>query len=212
MVLFRNYKPADESIEVVECKVWEAGRATSATPQFFAGMRIGLQDYVDGGMGCNNPTRLLLKEVESEQEADSEENVISNVGCVVSVGTGHPDVIAFQQPPKRTLGSFTGFSSPGIITDDLIKVMHDMSVDCETIHEAMIPKFKRARRLDAYFRFNVEQGMQPIGLAEGEKLADVEAQTKAYLSKGVPKGKVEKLAQLMVTLKAEREDGNPSFL
>ena len=59
-VLFRSY----QSQEIHSgCKIWEAAQATSATPTFFNHIEIGnKQPFIDGGLGYNNPSKLLLKE------------------------------------------------------------------------------------------------------------------------------------------------------
>ena len=58
-VLFRTY----QSREIhPDCKIWEAARATSATPTLFKRIEIGGQPFIDGGLGHNNPSRLLLDE------------------------------------------------------------------------------------------------------------------------------------------------------
>jgi patatin-like phospholipase/acyl hydrolase len=36
-------------------KIWEAARATTAAPTYFPRMKLGKHDYVDGGLGYNNP-------------------------------------------------------------------------------------------------------------------------------------------------------------
>ncbi|KAJ7106876.1 acyl transferase/acyl hydrolase/lysophospholipase, partial [Mycena crocata] len=60
-VLFRSYDSPQEP--AIDCAIWEAARATSATPQLFKPIEIwnGVrkQRYVDGGIGNNNPTSLV---------------------------------------------------------------------------------------------------------------------------------------------------------
>jgi patatin-like phospholipase/acyl hydrolase len=59
-VLFRTYQSREMHLD---CKIWEAARATSAAPTFFKRIEIGReQPFIDGGLGRNNPSRLLLDE------------------------------------------------------------------------------------------------------------------------------------------------------
>jgi patatin-like phospholipase/acyl hydrolase len=41
-----------------DCMIWQAARATCAAPTYFRRMKIGKWEYVDGGLGFNNPTLL----------------------------------------------------------------------------------------------------------------------------------------------------------
>ncbi len=50
-----------------DCKIWEAGRATTATPKIFKAMMIvGLggisSSYIDAGLGHNNPSKEVREE------------------------------------------------------------------------------------------------------------------------------------------------------
>jgi patatin-like phospholipase/acyl hydrolase len=36
-------------------KIWEAARATTAAPTYFPRMQLGDRQYIDGGIGYNNP-------------------------------------------------------------------------------------------------------------------------------------------------------------
>ncbi|KIM42400.1 hypothetical protein M413DRAFT_43952, partial [Hebeloma cylindrosporum] len=56
-VFFRSY-PSRETHS--GCKIWEAARATSAAPTFFKRIEIGrAQPFIDGGLGRNNPSRVV---------------------------------------------------------------------------------------------------------------------------------------------------------
>jgi len=59
-MLFRSYKSHETH---PECKIWEAARATSAAPTFFKRIEIGrAQPFIDGGVGRNNPSWVVLDE------------------------------------------------------------------------------------------------------------------------------------------------------
>jgi len=145
------------------CKIWQAARATSAAPTFFKRIKIGRkQEYIDGGMGCNNPSEVVLDEAK----------VLFGdrpIGCLVSIGAGQPEVIGIKKP-----GFFQQF-----IPTDVINALKDTATDCNTTHQATSGRF--ANLPNTYFRLNVEQGMQGIKLSEWEKLSIVEAHTAQYL-------------------------------
>ena len=63
-VLLRTYHSASVPVEYT---IWEATRATSAVPTFFPPTKFRNPTgggFIDGGIGCNNPTETLIKEAE----------------------------------------------------------------------------------------------------------------------------------------------------
>ena len=161
-VLFRSYQSQETHSG---CKIWEAARATSAAPTFFKHIEIGnKQPFIDGGIGCNNPSKLVLKEAQVAFPAQK-------IGCLVSIGTGQAQVISIGTP---------GFFQQ-IVPTDVIDALKAISTDCEATHEDMLLLFANSPNI--YFRINVEQGMQGIKLSEWGKMANVEAHTMQYLKK-----------------------------
>jgi predicted acylesterase/phospholipase RssA len=162
-VLFRSYQSQETHSG---CKIWEAARATSAIPIFFKRIEIGnKQPFIDGGLGRNNPSKLLLKEAKVVFPTHQ-------IGCLVSIGTGQAEVISIRTP---------GFFQ-WIVPTDVIDALKAISTDCEATHEEMSLLFENSPNI--YFRINVEQGMQGIKLSEWEKMANVEAHTMQYLKEG----------------------------
>jgi patatin-like phospholipase/acyl hydrolase len=41
-------------------KIWEAARATTAAPTYFPRMKLDDYEYIDGGVGFNNPVLLYV--------------------------------------------------------------------------------------------------------------------------------------------------------
>jgi predicted acylesterase/phospholipase RssA len=159
-VLFRTYQSHETQ---VVCKVWEAARATSAAPTIFKHIRMGNnQPFIDGGLGCNNPSKLVLDEAKVVFPT-------CQIGCLVSIGAGQGGIISIKKP---------GFFQQ-IIPTDVIKAIKEMATDCEATHEDMLLLFGNSPGI--YFRLNVEQGMQGIKLSDWEKMAIVEAHTVQYL-------------------------------
>ncbi|KAG8796715.1 hypothetical protein FRC12_005809 [Ceratobasidium sp. 428] len=147
------------------CAIWEAARATSAAPYFFkptiiyennTSMRI-----IDGGLGCNNPTLQLLDEVAGRFPT-------RRIACILSLGTGQRSVIQL-----RAAGGI-----PKLQLFGMYKMLQKISTDCEETHAQISDRFQN--RPNVYFRFNVEQGMQGVGLQEWKKLGQVQSHTLAY--------------------------------
>jgi len=161
-VLFRTYESRQTSLN---CKIWEAARATSAEPTFFKPIKLGRnqnQPFIDGDLGRNNPSQLVLEEAKT-LFGDRQ------LCCFVSIGTGQADVITLQSSSVLQR----------LIPADIVEALRAIATDCEATHQDMAGRF--AELPDAYFRLNVEQGMQGIRLSEWEKLHTVEAHTMHYL-------------------------------
>jgi patatin-like phospholipase/acyl hydrolase len=164
--LFRSYKVYDVGTYEEEMKVWQAGRATSAAPTFFKRLEIGpknaKEEFVDGGLGSNNPTKKLLEEIVRIYED-------RDVSCIVSIGAGRANIMEYRTP------GFWGKAVPMNLVDNLKK----MATDCEQTDEDLSKRF--LKRPGVYFRFNVEHGLENIGLEEWKELGNITAKTNEYL-------------------------------
>lgn len=181
-VLFRTYQSRQTHLG---CKIWEAARATSATPTLFKQIEIGRsQPFVDGGLGCNNPSRLVLDEAK-EIYGDRD------LGCLISIGTGQVETISIKKP-----GIFQR-----IIPTDVINAVKAIATDCEDTHQAMLGLF--ANSPNTYYRLNVEHGMQGIRPSEWEKLSKVEAHTTQYMMRREVEEKLTLLVNAMRSPKAQ---------
>ena len=174
--LFRTYESRETHSE---CKIWEAARATSAAPSLFEHIEIGrAQPYIDGGLGRNNPSRIVLDEAKVLFGA-------RHIGCLVSIGTGHAETITIKESG----------GSRQIVPTDIFATLKAITSDCEATHEAMLGLFVNLPT--TYFRLNVEQGMQGIELSEWEKLSNVEAHTMQYLKRTEVVDKVASLVNVI---------------
>ena len=86
---FQTYRvPRNQSCDY---KIWEAAQATSAAPTLFKRIEIGSpgmqEEFVDAGVGCNNPVKQI------EEKAELNFGPDRNVACIVSIGTGRASVI-----------------------------------------------------------------------------------------------------------------------
>ena len=162
-VLFRTY-PVPKN-ETVNCTIWEAARATLATPAFFKSIEIGglgaRQPYADGGVRLNNPTAQVLREAESIFPGRP-------IACIVSIGTGQMDMTSITELPSWQQ-----------VPAHVIKTMVAITTDCDTVSQDMAQRFKSIP--DLYFRFNVNQGVQDISLAHWDRLSEVAAHAQQYL-------------------------------
>lgn len=164
--LFRSYSVPGYSYTT--CEIWEAARATSAAPVIFKPISIsgpgeGTKEFIDAGLRCNNPTREML------EEASLIFGSKRRIGCIVSIGTGHPGAIGLSKPGALQ----------SIVPTDLIAILEKIATDTESTAMAMSRRFETVDNV--YFRFNVMHGAGQISFEEWKRMGEVVTHTKAYL-------------------------------
>ena len=117
---------------------------------------------MDGGMGCNNPVQQVLQEAELMFPD-------RHVACIISIGAGQARTISIPKP-----GWFQR-----VLPLKVIKAIRKIATDCETSAQVAARRFERTPGI--YFRFNVEQGLQEVGLEQWERLDEVRAHTGQYI-------------------------------
>lgn len=107
-VLIRSYThdTAVEPLSITGCTIWQAARATSAAATFFDPIKIGLQKYLDGATGMNNPVEYVFEEVKSIWP-----DAVSRIRCLSSVGTGVPDLKDFGENMKEVIDTLKAIST-----------------------------------------------------------------------------------------------------
>jgi len=164
---FRTYPV--RALASANCKIWQAARATTAAPTFFKRIAIGeegqaKEEFIDGGLGCNNPANQVLEEAR---------NIFGNdrlVRCLVSIGTGHPGSIGLAKPD----------AFQKILPLKLIGVLKEIATNCEDTANGLSARFKDLENF--YYRFNVAHGAEGISLEEWEKMGELTEHTKAYMA------------------------------
>ncbi|KAL8737672.1 MAG: hypothetical protein Q9190_008088, partial [Brigantiaea leucoxantha] len=150
------------------CKIWEAARATTAAPTFFKRITIAddggaQEDFLDGGLRFNNPTRLVLEEAMKSFGGGSK------LGCLISIGTGHPGTIGLSQPD----------AFQKILPTEMVRVLKRIATNCEETAHELAGRFRQSP--DRYFRYSVSHGVGSISLEEWKKMNEVQVHTKAYM-------------------------------
>lgn len=164
-VLFRSYPSKRDSSSLYrEAKIWEAARATSAAPTFFDPIRIGstARIFGDGGTGANNPIDEMWKEAIDICEG---EPLIDNLGCVVSIGTGVPNLKRFGSSVKD-------------VAESIIRIATQTEETANNFHHAH-PELNSGQQ--RYFRFNTPRGLGEIDLDEASEVGMIEDMTIHYL-------------------------------
>jgi hypothetical protein len=189
--LFRSYRC--DGFNADQCTIWQAARATSATPSFFKPMFVNVPTpggwYVDGGVRFNNPSELALAE-------GGRIWMPVKRFYLVSIGTGRQKNVEFMNiqdsdSPAEKVGSTLKRSLSDMLSDtpgvqkvkkiknvpaglaELRKIANacvEMSTSSEPVHDRLVgianSRDPDIRQVIRYHRFNVERGMDSIGLQE----------------------------------------------
>jgi hypothetical protein len=87
------------------------------------------------------------------------------VKCFVSIGTGNPGKKAIEDNMLKFLS----------------RTLVDIATDTESTETKFIAKWRQHYKENRYFRLNVEQGLQGVGLAEYKEQGTIESATDEYL-------------------------------
>jgi predicted acylesterase/phospholipase RssA len=144
--------------------ICEAALATSAATGFFDAVKIGARTFVDGALGANNPVEEVEDEAMKIWCPDTGE-LKPLVKCFISIGTGNPG----KRPLEDKAWKF------------LSKSLVEIATETEQTANKFSGRWRGHLSTKRYFRFNVHQGLQGLGLAEYQKEGAIEAATLEYL-------------------------------
>ncbi|GAB1193762.1 hypothetical protein APSETT444_002990 [Aspergillus pseudonomiae] len=153
--------PSKDNIPATIC---QAALATSAATTFFDPVYIGTRKFVDGALGSNNP----VNEVEGEAAdiwCSGTGDLKPLVKCFVSIGTGDPGIAGIEDKAVKFLS----------------KTLVSIATETGITEKKFIARWAKHYDEKRYFRFNVEQGLQGIGLEEYREQGTIEAATHRYL-------------------------------
>ncbi|XP_045684324.1 calcium-independent phospholipase A2-gamma isoform X3 [Phyllostomus hastatus] len=201
--VFRNYGhfPGVNSHYLGGCqyKMWQAIRASSAAPGYFAEYALGNDLHQDGGLLLNNPSALAMHECKCLwPDAPLE--------CIVSLGTGR-----YESDVRNTM-TYTSLKTK------LSNVINS-ATDTEEVHvmlDGLLPP-------DTYFRFNpVMCENIPLDESRNEKLDQLQLEGLRYIERN--EEKMKKLAKILsqekttlqkindwIKLKTDMYEGLPFF-
>lgn len=144
--------------------ICEAALATSAATGFFEPVKLGDRQFVDGAFGANNPVEEMEEEA-CDVWCPSTRDLKSLVKCLLSIGTGNPAT----RP----------------IDDNMLKFLSKTLVRLATKPEGTERRFMARWRNECKdgrcYRFNVEQGLQDVHLADYQSRSLIETATQDYL-------------------------------
>ncbi|CAO2649239.1 Nn.00g066240.m01.CDS01 [Neocucurbitaria sp. VM-36] len=164
----RSYTlPEEGNIPATIC---EAALATSAATGMFEPVSIGARQFVDGALGANNPVMQVEREA-TNIWGHANRELKPLVKCYISIGTGDRG----NKPVEDNAFKFLSKSLVRIATN---------TKETET---SFIDRWTDLYSEDRYFRFNVDQGLQDVGVAEYKQQGKMEAATESYLNNPIQK-------------------------
>ncbi|KAF2706977.1 FabD/lysophospholipase-like protein [Pleomassaria siparia CBS 279.74] len=166
--------------------ILEAALATSAAPTYFSDMAIGGSKFVDGALGANNP----VAEVEEEAAdlwCEDTGHLQPLVKCFISIGTGHAGIRSVSDKGMK----------------NLIQTLQKEATETENTNQQFLGRWRNHVENDRCFRFNVEHGLENVGLAEFDQHDLIRAATSTYLKERGTKGKVRSCVENLRTKEYE---------
>ena len=192
-VLLKSY--STDGTEV-RCSIVQAARATTAAPTFFTPAPIGLNMYIDGGIGYNNPAEQAILEARRIWPSRP-------IGCLVSLGTGKNVPISGESHTTQQLGRVFGtvmqtFASHTAEKLNVAEYCTKLATSCQAVHLHLLENNHLSRgRKNRNYRFNVEDGAIDMELNEWEKQPVISARTAAYLADPCEKRRLVDCAKLL---------------
>ena len=125
---------------------------------------------MDGALGRNNPIRSVWTEAQNVWCAEKGQ-LEPMVKCLVSIGTGNPGLASIGENIK----------------DFLLQTLKDIATETENTAAQSLSQHRGLLDQQRYFRYNVDQGLQDVGLEEHQKEALIESATRKYLANELQK-------------------------
>jgi hypothetical protein len=170
-------------------KIWEAARATSAASTFFESIAIGPDSeyFLDGATGANNPVKVACAEARDVWQI--QDSIDDHLHCLISIGTGVPSVEPFGTTLKA-----------------IAKTLKAMAVETEKTAEEFLREHTKLHTNQRYFRFNVDRGLENIGLEESGKRHHIIAATRRYIILEGTKKQMDYCAETMRVIECMLEE------
>jgi predicted acylesterase/phospholipase RssA len=148
----------------VPATILEAALATSAASSYFDPVIIGSRTFVDGGLRANNPVEQVEEEA-SDIWCETSGSLQPLVKCFISIGTGNPGKKALENNIAKFLS----------------KSLVEIATETEATAERFVSRWREPSENHRYFRYNVDQGLQEVDLAEYKSANVIETTTSEYM-------------------------------
>lgn len=146
--------------------ILEAALATSAAPTYFSPTSISSSHFIDGALGANNPC-LELEEEATDLWCEETGHLQPLVKCFVSIGTGNPGVRSVSDKGWKYF----------------VETLAKEASETEATNQKWLGRWRDAVEKGRAFRFNVDHGLEGVGLAEWKEGDLLESTAATYLGK-----------------------------
>jgi predicted acylesterase/phospholipase RssA len=163
-VRFRSYDSDGPGFSTRRSTILQAARATSAAPGFFEPVVIDGFTFYDGGLRANNPSIEAWEEIRDVWKP-RKDNVADIVSCFISIGCGNPGLQTIEK------GAFK------FLTESLANIATETKNTATRFHRANGELFRDKKCM----RFNVEQGLQSVGLEEYKERNKIKNAAEEYI-------------------------------
>lgn len=183
IIRLRDYDLPGRPQDRLAMTIVEAALATSAAATFFDRVQINGRFFRDGGTGANNPIEQVWIEAGYIWNDDDELQLNEIVGCVLSIGTGNPRMEPFSENTWKFL------------SETLVNIATDTereAVNFEHVHRVLLRTADKR-----YYRFNVQQGLQSVGLEEYKLKTQIETATEKYLTSSAQEIEIRACAKIL---------------
>jgi hypothetical protein len=198
VVELRSYSVNARTKSPVDCKVWEAGRATSVCRMYVPPFKLGDADVhfcdvgtSDVGTSVYNPSLRALREARELWKSRTAGKHVP-IACFLSIGTG--------TSPRPTMPK--GMDVPGRKSGRISKAVQyhlDIIKSCEDTHEKFLYELKQPLAPQIpYWRLNVPD-IGKLGLDEHKYRGRILDETTQYLA--MAEKEIDQIVRILKTTK-----------
>jgi hypothetical protein len=190
---FKSYPSEGSSDFFRAARIWRVAGATSAAPSFFDPIQIGraAEGFSDRGTGANNPVETIW--IEAPRTLPLRKSLENYLKCLVSIGTG----ITSPEPFGNNLRA---------VAKRVIAIATDTEIRAkkfESAHSELTERYQ-------YFRFNVQRGLENIGIEDAAQARAIMAAIRDYLDSEGLKTRMQQCGRRLKSRGRIREAQTPS--
>lgn len=156
----------------------EAALATSAATTYFEPIHINGTYFLDGALGANNPCDVVELEA-SDLWCETTARLQPLIKCYISIGTGHP---GYRHVSDRGIKYF-------------FETLRKEATETVATTKNWESRWREGIEQGRCFRFNVEHGLENVGLEEHKQAGEVMSASRTYLDERGTIGMVRKCVE-----------------
>lgn len=128
-------------------------------------LEIGGEMFTDRATGANNPIRHIWTEAKDTFSQGPDRRLTDHFQCLVSIGTGKQNLTAFNMDVRK------------FFIDSLVSITTNSNQTADEFQKLNSELFKQR----VAFRYNVDRGLEAIGLEEADMVNEIRAASRRYI-------------------------------